>query len=780
MHAVHPCSRTRARVASRIRIAASLVLACALLPTIASRPARAQDAAPTARATPPAPPPGGPTGAQTASDWPQVLAANGISFRVFDPLFNSMAGDDVGLQVGVQRMPQGAEPAAAQPAGATNFGLATLLAQATPGPRPGDLEVTSFAVQSLVFADGPGTPAEVAALQAAIAGKSIGIPRAALLRDMQLQNARAAGEQDLGEDVPAIRVLDGPAVLVQFDGAPMFRDLGGTGWRVARNTPFVVLQSPDGGFNVQLGTRWGYGMDLDGGFVPHDAPPAEVLAALGPVPKAPGAVASRAVERAAARAATAEAPSPTPAASRFPRIVVASDPSVLVWTDGAPRLRPIAPGIGTTTNASAVLLHMDDGDTWWTVASGRWFRAASLAGPWSLVRPAEVPATLMLLPADRRHAHARASVPGTREAAAAVASAQERRTVTLGRSSAKCSVTYAGNPVFAGIDGTLLRWAVNASQPTIECDRRYYCCDNAAWFVADAPQGPWSPCDDLPDAIYAIPAASPVFAATSVEVVAAGPDTVSYGYTPGYFGTYVCDGTVVYGSGHATQPFLYGESDYAPLPQTYGRTMVFDADTGTFAPPSDVSPDAPDPSVQPAVLVDGWVGWGWCPGWTTAWAWGWNHPEWWGNWGPWWNQFNPYWNHWWDAQHVWKQEELQAEADRQAAADEAAARAQADEDAALAQRQAAEQAAEQARIQARERLAAEQDRARAEEARFRDMRTYDQLARDRAQAAYQARLQGPTAKPGTWDWWYQYYNDLSNGYLSQATGFRDPRWPVQR
>jgi hypothetical protein len=772
MHGARHGSLRRSRFAAT---AVAVAIACAGLPATALH---AQSPAPASPpASPPAPPPGGPTGAQSASDWPQVLTANGVTFRVFDPLFNSMAGDEVGFQVGIQRLRDGAAPATAQPGGPVNFGLATLLAQATPGANAGDLEVTGFTVQSLVFADGPGTAVEMAALQAAIAGKSIGIPRAALLRDMQLQNARAAGEDDLGDDVPAIRVIDRPAVLVQFDGAPMFRDLATTGWRIARNTPFLLLQSPDGGFNVQVGARWGYCMDLDGEFVLHDAPPPGVLAALGPVPKAPGVVASRAVERAAA---AAPVPVPVPVPARFPKVIVAPDPTVLVWTDGEPQLQAVAPGIATATNASSLLLRMDDGNTWWTIASGRWFRAPALDGSWSLVRPADVPATLMLLPADRRHAHARASVPGTREATAAVAAAQERRTVTLGRSSAKCSMTYAGNPVFAGIDGTLLRWAVNASQPTIECDRRYYCCDNAAWFVADDPQGPWSPCEDVPDAIYTIPASSPVFAATFVEVVGSGPDTVSFGYTPGYFGTYVSDGTVVHGSGYATQPLLYGESDYSPLPQTYGRTMAFDADTGTFAPPSDVPPDAPAPAVQPAVLVDGWVGWGWCPGWTTAWAWGWDHPEWWGNWGPWWNQFNPYWNHWWDAQHVWKQEELQAEADRQAAADEAAARQQASEDAALAQRQAAEEAAEQARIQARDRLAAEQDRARAEEARFRDMRTYDQLARDRAQAAVQARLQGPTAKPGTWDWWYQYYNDLSNGYLSQATGFRDPRWPVQR
>ena len=229
-------------------------------------------AVPAARAgqsAPAAPPvPGAPTGVQTKSDWPQEVAANGRRFRVYAPLFNSMAGTEVGLQVGVQRL-----AADGSDGGVAGFGLATVLAQASPGMRDGDLEVGSFAVQSLTFADGQAAQDELDALQAAIAGKAVGIPRAALLQDMQLENARGAGTPDLGIDFPAIMYSDRPAVLLQFDGPAIWRDLGTTGWRIARNTPYTVLQAVDGSFNVRLGSRWASSMELGGFYRPAATPP---------------------------------------------------------------------------------------------------------------------------------------------------------------------------------------------------------------------------------------------------------------------------------------------------------------------------------------------------------------------------------------------------------------------------------------------------------------------------------------------------------------------------
>ncbi|MFM8641375.1 MAG: hypothetical protein ACKOEP_00865, partial [Phycisphaerales bacterium] len=71
-----------------------------------------------------------------------------------------------------------------------------------------------------------------------------------------------------------------------------------------------------------------------------------------------------------------------------------------------------------------------------------------------------------------------------------------------------------------------------------------------------------------------------------------------------------------------------------------------------------------------------------------------------------------------------------------------------------------------------------EDRAQAERAaRLADRRSADERARQDA-ARWAARARGgPVAPQGSVDWWYQYYNDYSSGYLSRATGYRDPRYP---
>lgn len=788
--------RTFALVAAVITALASTTLTTT---TLAS-PARAS----LAQAAPQAPPiKDAPTGQQTAADWPQTVTGNGRTFQVYEPLFSSMAGDQVGLSAGIRRITAGAPaPGTGAVPDPASIGTATIMAQAVPADFDGELEINNFQVQSLVFGDTPAAQAEIDALQQAIGAKAISITRTALMQDMQLENARGSGTPDLGSFVPRFRVEQRPTVLIPIDSDPVFRDLGQTGWRAVQNTPFILLQARDGSFNVRLGdSTWMSSMNMSSGYAPAAAPPPEVIEALGQPPAlprgarvsaqrsssagkapavAPGASAPAPPAGAGAapdRTAIASAPGVATATSRTPpQVLVTTHPTVLISIAGAPALQELIPGVQSVTNTASVLLRTPEGPAWWTLASGRWFRAADLAGPWTLVAATDIPAIFIKLPADAKHTAAKASIPGTPESIAAVAAANETRTVTIARAAAQCTVTSNGNPMWGAVDGTLLRACQNCSQPVIECDRRLYCCDNAVWFSADSFDGPWVLCDAPPDAIYQISAYSTVAAATFVEVVASTPDAVTFGYSPGYLGTYVSDGVVVYGNGYDQQGMALPNGAFQPVPQTFAMSNAFDPDTGTFAPPAEGDFGGDQPAVQPQYLVDGYIGWGWCPGWTTALGWGCEHPEWWDHWGTWWNNWNPYWNHWWDDHHIWQRERQvqldQRTAERQEQREEAAAatrqRQIGEEEAAWRDRQAAEARA------AYDRQAA----ARAEEARFRDMRNQEQIAQDRAareQAAARARS-GPTAQPGTMLWWYEYYNDYSHGYLSRAGVFHDPRY----
>ena len=54
----------------------------------------------------------------------------------------------------------------------------------------------------------------------------------------------------------------------------------------------------------------------------------------------------------------------------------------------------------------------------------------------------------------------------------------------------------------------------------------------------------------MPGEVYAIPPSSPVYYATYVMIYDLTPSTVTVGYLPGYMGTYVADGVIVYGTGY--------------------------------------------------------------------------------------------------------------------------------------------------------------------------------------------------------------------------------------
>src|SRR5262249_57900662 len=76
--------------------------------------------------------------------------------------------------------------------------------------------------------------------------------------------------------------------------------------------------------------------------------------------------------------------------------------------------------------------------------------------------------------------------------------------------------------------------------------------------------------DSVPAVIYPLPPSSPLHYVTYVSVYGATPQTVSVGYTPGYYGTVLAPtGVVVYGTGYVYPPVYVGSLWYPP-PVTYG------------------------------------------------------------------------------------------------------------------------------------------------------------------------------------------------------------------
>jgi hypothetical protein len=227
----------------------------------------------------------------------------------------------------------------------------------------------------------------------------------------------------------------------------------------------------------------------------------------------------------------------------------------------------------------------------YALISGRWFRAATLDGPWSYAGN-DLPTDFAKIPPTHPRSHVLASVPGTQEANDAVLLAQIPVSAVVNRSEAEklAKVSYAGEPQFQAIEKTSLQYAVNTQEKVIKFGDLYYLCFQGVWFISTTPNGPWKTADSIPVEIYSIPPSSPVHNVTYVTISNPTTTTVEYSYTSGYTGVFVVassgHSTVVYGTGYYYPPYVYygvyPYPIYYPYPYTYGVGAVYSTTYGAY------------------------------------------------------------------------------------------------------------------------------------------------------------------------------------------------------
>jgi hypothetical protein len=362
--------------------------------------------------------------------------------------------------------------------------------------------------------------------------------------------------EGMNNDPPRIVFSDELAELLLYDGLPRTLPIPGTGLEQVVNAPFAVIRDgPD--YYLSGGKIWYGAKDPMGPWNPIPGPPTEVSRVVPPD--------------------TSSIPAPQPP----PRIVVATEPTELIVTDGAPAWQPI--GIGDliyVQNTETPLVRDVATNEVYVLLSGRWFRSSSLEGPWSFVRGDQLPAAFSEIPPASDLGGARTSVAGTPEADDAVLDTYVPRTAAIKRSEATLEVTYDGTPQFERIQGTDLEYAVNTPVQVLKVEDRYYACDNAVWFVSTRPEGPWTLADEIPeDEFVHIPPESVAHNLTHVHVYDSTPEVVYVGYTPGYTWSYPYYGVPVYGTGWYYRPW-WGPGVYYPRPPSYGFHVGYNPWTG--------------------------------------------------------------------------------------------------------------------------------------------------------------------------------------------------------
>jgi len=268
-------------------------------------------------------------------------------------------------------------------------------------------------------------------------------------------------------------------------------------------------------------------------------------------------------------------------AQKVPKVFATTEPAEMLITDGEPSYDPI-PGtrlLRVANSGSPLFLHSAE-KQYYFLTAGRWFRAKALEGPWSSAST-DLPSDFAAIPDDDEAAFVKAAVPGTRDASDAVLLSSIPTTTSVNAKTTDEKVVYDGNPSFAPIEGTTVKYSTNTSSPVFLVDSGYYWCTGGTWLYSTSPGGPWYYTSTVPAAIYTIPASHPAYNVTYVTVQSATPTTIVYSQTSGYSGEYVAaTGVVMFGMGMVAGAILADDDwhhhhYYPPCYYSYGRASVY-------------------------------------------------------------------------------------------------------------------------------------------------------------------------------------------------------------
>jgi hypothetical protein len=419
-----------------------------------------------------------------------------------------------------------------------------------------------------------------------------------LVTSLEMIESEREAASNLNNDPPIIEFRAQRTALILVEGEPRLSPVEGSSLLRVANTPVTMLleASNDTYYMFAGNDVWFSAPDVTGPWEVTSRVPEDVRRLQPPDPE-PDEIADPTEE------GTADEDPPA--------IIVATEPTELISTDGEPEfLRLADTGLLYLDNTDSFVFMELASQRFFVLLSGRWYRSASLEnGPWTFVPADELPDGFIRIPADYAGA-VLASVAGTDEALDAVLDAQVPQTAAVSRS-ATVTPTFDGDPQFEPIEGTDMHYAINTEYQIVQVDGRYYLCHAATWFESDAADGTYTVAGSVPDAIYTIPPDSPVFNVRYVRIYETRVDTVFVGYTSGYNHSFVHHHTVVWGTGHWHRPW-WGVW-FIPRPATWGFHAHWNP----------------------------WVGWsfGWSMGWSRF-----HFSVGWGTWrrGGWWGP-TPYW-----------------------------------------------------------------------------------------------------------------------------------------
>lgn len=487
-----------------------------------------------------------------AIDWPQVISADEGDITVYQPQPEKLEGNTLSARAAFQYEPKGD--------GNPVFGAFWFTAKLDTDRDADVATVRDIAVTRVTWPESKDAQEQrfTAVVEGAMPTAGFDISMEALSASLETAEVVQKSLEDLNNDPPKIVFTQEVSVLLAFDGDPKFSDIENSSWKRALNAPMAVACKQRGRECwLSSGKFWYTAKDALGPWTTSNSPPQDLAASM---PQSED---------------TSDQPDSPPA------IVVATEPTELIVTQGAPEWTALDGGqiLYVSNTESPWLRDLPTGNMY-LLLSGRWFRSQSENGPWTFVKSDELPEAFADIPPASDIGGLRTSVASTPEAQDAVAEQAIPQTAAIDRKTTSLTVEYEGKPKFEKIKGTGVSYAVNTGAQVLEIGGRYYAVDNGVWFTSAAATGPWVVADSVPEEqIAQIPATSPVYNTTHVHVYDSTPDVVYVGYTPGYLWSFPYYGAPVYGTGWHYPPY-WGGGYYYPRPPTWGFNVGYNPWTG--------------------------------------------------------------------------------------------------------------------------------------------------------------------------------------------------------
>ncbi len=495
----------------------------------------------------------------TPDKWPKTAEVEGATYTIYQPQLESWDGYHFEAHAAVSVLSAGAQ----EPL----FGVIRVTA-VTEVDRLS--RIVHFYNAEIVNANFPSAPDKEthikSVLQAMLSKRDFSPSLDRMEAALAVEKAEEKGRGVPVDNAPPSFIFSQtPAVLVQVDGEPVWRNVEGSELVRVLNTRALILGDRSGKVYLHLFDGFLEASSLSGPWMVAMKEPAGSA-------KIARELAKENVVDLMVGPPDAKTKKEPSLKNGAPRVIVVKTPTELVVTQGPPDWVQITGAnlLYVKNTTGTIFKDLNDQYTY-VLITGRWFKAPELMGPWQYVDGRDLPPDFSAIPDDSPKENVKASVPGTPQAQEAVIANEIPQTARVYREKAEFAPHVSGSPELKPIPDTTLSYVFNSPTPIIMVSpTQWYAVQSGVWFTSSSFNGRWVVATSVPAVVYSIPPSSPVYYATYVKVYSAAPDYVVVGYTPGYMGAVVSsDGVVVYGTGYRYAPYIGRTVWYSP-PVTYG------------------------------------------------------------------------------------------------------------------------------------------------------------------------------------------------------------------